>query len=77
MADHEERLTRLEESMYFQEQRLEALNEALVQQQRQLDDMERRLAEACQLLRLLREQVSEQGNGPAKELPPHYMPERY
>ena len=76
MADHEERLTRLEESMYFQEQRLEALNEALVQQ-RQLDDMERQLAEACQLLRLLREQMSEQGNGPANELPPHYMPERY
>ena len=77
MADHEARLVRLEEGMYFQEQRLEALHEALVRQQRQLDDMERQLAEACLLLRLLREQFGEQGLGPENALPPHYMPERY
>lgn len=76
-ARDEERLNRLEERVYFQEQELEALNGALVRQQAQLDEAEKRLADACLMIRVLRELLHQQGEGPENALPPHYMPERY
>lgn len=76
-ARDEERLNRLEERVYFQERQLEALNEALVRQQSQLDETEKRLADACLMIRVLRELLGQQGEGPENALPPHYMPERY
>lgn len=76
-ARDEERLNRLEERVYFQERQLEDLNEALVRQQVQLDETEKRLADACLVIRVLREWLGQQGDGPENALPPHYMPERY
>ena len=80
MENLEARLVRLEELTFFQEERLEALNAARTAQQRQLDAAEQRLADAVELVRLLRGQLDQMkaGGAPAgEELPPHYMPERY
>ena len=70
----EERLIRLEEQNFFQEEQLRQLNEALISQQNQLDTVERELARATELLRSMRNKMSEE---PQNSLPPHYMPERY
>ena len=52
----EDRLTRLEETVYFQEQALRELNDALVRQQAQLDEAER-------LLEATRERLREAAKG--------------
>lgn len=76
MRDIEERLARLEEGQFFQEERLRELDAALVSQQAQLDRLEAQLADAVNLLRLLRDRLDE-SNKPENSLPPHFMPERY
>ncbi len=72
--DMEERLTRLEEQIYFQEHTIQELNDVLFAQQRQLDAMQKTLTEMAERERKLLELVAEK---PENSLPPHYMPERY
>ena len=67
----EERIARLEETLFFQERLLQELNAALTGQQRQLDVMERALGELGVRVEDLRLTV-EAGNGPANTPPPHY-----
>lgn len=72
IAAMEERVSRLEESLFFQERLLDELNAALTGQQRQLDAMERVVAELrgqVEEMRLL----LESGGGPANVPPPHYL----
>lgn len=67
----EERIARLEETLFFQDRLVQELNTALTNQQRQLDLMERaleKLGAQVEELRLL----AETGNGPANVPPPHY-----
>ena len=68
----EDRLTRLEENAVFQERALDELNSALTAQQRQVDDLERRLERAENLIRLLRDELTQAGGGTA-EVSPHYQ----
>lgn len=70
----EVRVTRLEETAFFQEERLRALDAALTAQQAQLDAMERQVADLRALARSLRDKLAE---APENALPPHFMPERY
>lgn len=72
--DMENRLTRLEEQLYFQEHTLQELNEALLAQQKQLDVMERALKRMEEQEQKL---VAMLDNKPENTMPPHYMPERY
>ena len=68
----EERIARLEESLFFQERYLADLNAALTGQQRQIDALERLaqdMREGLEELRLL----LETGGGPANAPPPHYL----
>ena len=68
----EERIARLEESLYFQERLLNDLNTALTGQQRQIDALERvaeGMREGLEELRML----LETGGGPANTPPPHYL----
>ncbi|SBW03316.1 Protein SlyX homolog [uncultured delta proteobacterium] len=67
----EERIARLEETLFFQERLLHELNAALTGQQRQLDVMERALGELGVRVEDLRLTV-EAGNSPANIPPPHY-----
>lgn len=68
----EDRLARLEETVYFQEQALRELNDALVRQQAQLDETDRLLAAARERLRSLT-QVMEADGGEDTGPPPHYL----
>jgi SlyX protein len=67
----EERLARLEETLFFQERLLQDLNAALTSQQRQLDAMERALETLGVQVEELR-LTAETGNGLANTPPPHY-----
>lgn len=68
----EDRLARLEETVYFQEQALRELNDALVLQQAQLDETERLLEAARDRLRALAK-VMEDDGGEDTGPPPHYL----
>lgn len=68
----EDRLTRLEETVYFQEQTLRELNDALVRQQAQLDEAERLLEATRERLRSLT-RVMEDDGGEDTGPPPHYL----
>ena len=70
MPTLEDRIDRLEESVFFQERLLADLNTALAAQQRQLDTLEDGLRIMRQNLEALRDQV---GEGPANVPPPHYL----
>ncbi len=73
--DLENRLDRLEETIFFQEKTIVELSDALCAQQAFLDALERRLAEAearvLGLTRILLENSPSGGREP--ELPPHYL----
>lgn len=63
------RISKLEESVFFQERLLADLNSALTSQQRQIDTLE----EAVRRLHLQVKSLAEQsGEGPANLPPPHY-----
>ena len=68
----EERLARLEETLFFQERLLRDLDTALTGQQRQLDAMERTLDALNAQIEDLR-LTMETGAGPANTPPPHYQ----
>ncbi len=67
----EERIARLEETVFFQERLLQDLNAALTGQQRQLDAMERAMEDLLVRMEDLR-LTMEAGNAPANTPPPHY-----
>ncbi len=67
----EDRLARLEETVFFQERLLSGLNEALAVQQKQLDALERGLENMREQVEDLRMTV-EAGGGPVNAPPPHY-----
>lgn len=69
---NDERIIRLEETVYFQEQTIMSLNDALTNQQRQLDATEHRveaLEERLKMLTLLLTNDGGEDTGP----PPHYL----
>lgn len=70
-----ERLSRLEETCYFQETALAALNEALTDQQRQMDLLETQLRDALEKVRVLHALLDAQGGEAAP--PPHSVPGLY
>ncbi len=70
----DERLSRLEETNFFQETTIAALNEALIRQQFQIDALEKRLAVSEERLRELQELLDDGGEA---VVPPHSVPERY
>ena len=70
-ANIEERLTRLEEGLFFQERLLRNLNTALTDQQRQLDMLEAVLGGLREKVAGLSELV-DAANAPANTPPPHY-----
>lgn len=68
----EDRLARLEETLYFQEATITQLNEVVTTQQRQMDEVEKRCAACEERLRTLMQLLADNGgedNGP----PPHYL----
>ena len=67
----EDRIARLEETLFFQERLLQDLNTALTAQQRQIDSMERALEFLGGRMEELLLTV-ESGNGPVNTPPPHY-----
>ncbi len=70
MTDMEQRVARLEESVFFQERLIADLNAALTAQQRQLDELGR---EAEWLRPRLKAALEALGSeGPANVPPPHY-----
>ena len=75
----EDRLTRLEETVYFQEQALRELNDALVRQQAQLDETERLLEAARDRLRALAKVMEDDGGKDEKILavPAQKLTRRY
>lgn len=64
----QERLTRLEETVYFQESTIQQLNEALTLQQGQLDSLERQLRNALEKLEDVQAMVDQGGEA---TVPPH------
>ncbi|GFM37198.1 SlyX family protein [Desulfovibrio psychrotolerans] len=70
MKDLEERIAKLEETVYFQDTTIRELNQALVAQQFQLDEMEKRMLAMQTKLRELLPILDDGGtdDGP----PPHY-----
>lgn len=68
----EERLARLEETMFFQERLLHELNEALTGQQRQLDAMTRTQEMLSTHMEELRQTMTT-GEAPVNAPPPHYQ----
>ncbi len=72
MARIEDRLTKLEETMYFQEQTIVDLNEALTNQQKELDETINRLTTLEERLRTLTLLLSNDG-GEDTGPPPHYL----
>lgn len=67
----EDRLVRLEETLFFQERLLTELNAALAGQQKQMDSLERMAADLRDKMDDLRQSV-EAGAGPVNVPPPHY-----
>lgn len=68
----EDRLARLEETLYFHEQTIDNLNEALTSQQRQLDIVQKRLAASEERIKTLTIMLSDEG-GEDTGPPPHYL----
>lgn len=68
----EDRLTKLEETIYFQEQTIVELNEALTNQQKELDETVARLTTVEERLRTLTLMLSNDG-GEDTGPPPHYL----
>ncbi|MCC8195029.1 MAG: SlyX family protein [Deltaproteobacteria bacterium] len=68
----EDRIARLEETLFFQERLIQDLNAALVSQQRQIDALERMLETIGSRVEDLLQAVAE-GSGPANTPPPHYQ----
>lgn len=69
---NEERLARLEETLFFQERLLNDLNAALTAQQRQIDALERVVETMGTRLEELLLMVESGFGGPANTPPPHY-----
>ena len=67
-----ERLSRLEETVFFQERLLGELNAALTGQQRQLDAMERAVQEVRGQIEEIRLLLDADG-GAINSPPPHYL----
>jgi Uncharacterized protein conserved in bacteria len=67
----EERLARLEETLFFQERLVQDLNAALTAQQRQIDALERAMEILGERMEDLLQAV-ESGAGPVNTPPPHY-----
>lgn len=72
MVHMEDRLSRLEETLYFQEQTIVDLNDALTNQQKELDETLKRLATVEERLRTLTLLLSNDG-GEDTGPPPHYL----
>ena len=70
MKTLEDRITKLEETIYFQDQTIRELNEALTAQQFQMDEMEKTMEAMRTKLRSLMPMLDNGGtdDGP----PPHY-----
>ncbi|MCT4534486.1 SlyX family protein [Halodesulfovibrio sp.] len=70
MKETKERLTQLEEQLYFQEKTITELNEALTNQQFQIDEMEKKMEAMILRIRQLSPVLDDGGvdDGP----PPHY-----
>ena len=70
LVNAEERIAKLEETIYFQEQSITELNDALTKQQFQIDEMEKMLKTIKTRLRAFAPLLHEGGSedGP----PPHY-----
>ena len=68
----EERVSRLEETLFFQDRLLNDLNGAITGQQRQIDALGRTLDEMREQLEEIR-QLLETGAGPVNAPPPHYL----
>lgn len=71
----EERVTRLEEELAFQERRVESLHEALSGQQKQLDRLEALVRSHERKIAELEEALAEAlgDGGPVNQPPPHYL----
>ena len=67
----DDRIARLEETLFFQERLVQDLNAALTAQQRQIDTLERALEVLGERMEELLLAV-ESGGGPANTPPPHY-----
>jgi len=76
MADHmaamEERLARLEETVFFQERLIGELNEALAEQQQAINELTHRADTLRDEVWGLREQL-DAGSAPVNSPPPHYL----
>ncbi len=68
MAEHEHRLTLLEEGFYFQEKLLKELDEALQEQQKYITQLEKKLARAEEKIANL---TNQQEGGFVQTVPPH------
>lgn len=70
MKTLEDRITKLEETIYFQDQTIQELNEALTAQQFQMDEMQKTMEAMRTKLRSLMPMLDNGGtdDGP----PPHY-----
>ena len=68
----EDRLARLEETLFFQERLLNELNSALAGQQKQMDTLERGLQDLREQMEELRLSIEIVGGGPVNAPPPHY-----
>lgn len=71
----EQRIARLEETLFFQERLLQDLNEALTAQQLQLDQIQQDLSRAQTRIQELH-QALDSGGGVDAGPPPHYGPQR-
>lgn len=72
MKTLEERIIKLEETVYFQEKTIVDLNEALTQQQFQMDEMlkqQKAIEAKLRLIIPLLQEHSDMDDGP----PPHYL----
>lgn len=63
-----ERLSRLEETIYFQDKTIKELNEALTQQQFQLEGLEKKLDQAHEGLKDVQQMLDQGGES---TVPPH------
>lgn len=67
---NEDRITRLEEKLAFQEHTIAELNEVVVGQQRRIELLEQRSRDLLERLRQLADRLPEGGD--EHEVPPHY-----
>ncbi len=68
----EERVNRLEETLYFQDDLLRELNDALTKQQKQIDRLENAVEHCAAQIQHLREVLE---TAPENTRPPHYLPD--